>query len=165
MDALSKKGQRKHNLTEHAISYWADLHPFWECHELPFHYPAAVDYIITGGDSVSALMEFRVRDSGISLSELEKGKKIILSVDKFNKCILLSDLLGLPVYFWVYIPHDGVLISWELYNAMDGKYIPFERINLATRTSLNDERKRNKPCIGLSLKHGKILVTGIDELG
>ncbi len=162
MDAHSKKGLRKLELTEHALELWKKQNAPWDYYPFSFDYPAAVDYIITG-DGVAALMEFRVRESGITLKELELNKSIILSTDKFNKCIHLSELLGTPVYFWVYLPNDGVLISWELYNAQTGRYVPFTHIHIPTRTSLNDSTKRNKPCIGLKLSDGKIILEGIDK--
>ena len=162
MDVLSEKGQRKMMLTHHALTHVEANHQDLRIIELDTDYPASVDYLVLLKNRVTGLVEFRVREDGISLRQLKRGDRMILSVDKYNKTIDLANHIGVPSFYWVYLPKDEVLLSWKLHDPVTGFYAYTEAFTKQTRTSVNDERKRFKPCITLGYDAAKTFVSGID---
>lgn len=166
MDVLSEKGLRYDKMARHAINAAKDQHPNLRFAQTPITWPAAVDYILfLEGGEMTGVMEIKVRETGINFHELmEDQKPLFLSVDKFNKGVQLADLLGVPFFFWIYLPGNMTLLSYKLYDPETGKFAEFSHQITSTRKSTNDKTTRTKPIIAIRGSQGLPISINIDPL-
>ncbi len=162
MDVLSEKGVRYTAMAEHAVKAAQCEHPDLVLLNTPIIYPATVDYMVSKNGQLSGVIEIKVRETGINLYQVEvEEKPVFLSVDKFNKGVQLADHLGVPFFLWIYLPSDAILLSYQVYNPVDGKFITFTHQQKATQRSTNDKSTRVTPIIGIRGNQGTRVASNI----
>ena len=170
LDVLSDRGREATRKMRFVVYEYQVGHPELQIIETPNNQPAHVDLLVCKDDELKAVVEMKVRSSkSMDWDSVLKGKPFMLDLQKLYKGRDVAVALGVPFYLWIYHVQTGKLISWQLVDKFG--YIQHDKFSkltknsdgskLQTATSINNPKKQNDKLIGLKLRHGKIIATGI----
>lgn len=169
LDVLSEKGREATRKARFVIYEYQVMYPELQIIETPNDQPADIDLLISKNDELRAIVEMKVRNSKfMKWEQVLQQKPFMLDKNKLIKGKKLALALRVPFYIWMFHQQSGQLISWHMTNHLGelvGRYTDLSRNGrgkkLQSVKSINDQTRQNDKLIGLQIKHGKIIASGI----
>ena len=127
---------------------------------------ARVDYLVYDIDNemIVAGIEFKVRVSGITLTQLRNGRKdIMIEESKLTNLECVSRLLAIPTYIWNFFLEDRVLVSHQVTDENGNLITPYRVFPLeAQRNTNNNDDKRTKVFAAFHGRHRRELLDEVE---
>lgn len=121
MDILTPRGQQTLEDEMQAAKLWESFNPKYKYISTPKDEAAYIDAVITDGWQMIAAVETKCRyDMDLDKFDRERGGEWLITYDKLNNASQLAADLGLPLYGFLYIVPDKILLTTKLANA-DGE--------------------------------------------
>lgn len=138
LDILTERGQQTVRDEHRAVSIW--LRHFPELHyiETAKDKPAVIDALLIKNNRIEAGVETKCRyDMTLRSFRVERDSRWLITHEKLEKARVLCSQMGVPLYGFLYIVQDNVLMFKEIANDL-GEYVADIRVeNTETQKTVN----------------------------
>lgn len=138
LDIMTPRGQMTVSDEAAAAAIWESWNCGWKYVSTPKDRPSQVDAILSHDGVVEAIAETKCR-YGMTLNEfmVRFSGEWLVTLDKVLKASQISASLSVPLYGFLYIVSEGVLLTRRLTDSSGQFCVPFRADNTITQRSVN----------------------------
>jgi hypothetical protein len=138
LDVLTPRGQRTVADEQLAAAIWQSHNPALRYVHTPKNSPSAVDAVLTNGTEVVAVAETKCRyDLTFEKFLGQFNGEWLVTMDKVVKASAIASSLYVPLYGFLYLVEDEVLLTQRLCNEQGQFCVPFRCERTETRRTVN----------------------------
>lgn len=138
LDILTERGQQTVRDEQRAVDIWLRHFPERRYIETAKNKPAVIDALLIQNNRIEAGVETKCRyDMTLRSFRIERDSRWLVTYEKIEKARVLCSHLCVPLYGFLYIVQDGVLMFKEIANDL-GEYVADIRVeNTETQKTVN----------------------------